>query len=73
MIVCMCHGVRCSAVKRAIRGGAVTVDAVGAACDAGTDCGGCRSMIEDMIEEEGEGEQADAPQRMRLPLAQPAA
>ena len=51
MILCVCHGVRCNLVKAAIANGARDVDAVGDACRAGTDCGSCRGMIEDLIEE----------------------
>jgi bacterioferritin-associated ferredoxin len=51
MIVCACRGVRCSSVKAAIAAGARTVDCVGNACGAGTDCGSCRFMIEDMIDD----------------------
>ncbi len=70
MIVCMCHGVRCSAVKAAVRAGALTVDAVGEACGAGTDCGGCRALIEDMIEDVAE---TDSQGRTHLRVAQSAA
>lgn len=51
MIVCVCQGVRCGAVRSAIRGGALTVEAIGAACGAGTDCGSCHGCIEDLVEE----------------------
>ena len=65
MIVCVCQGVRCSEVRSAIRGGALTVEAVGAACGAGTDCGSCRSVIEDMLEEHLE---TSAPLATREPV-----
>lgn len=55
MIVCVCHGVRCSKVRAAIRDGAATVDEVGEACGAGTDCGSCQELIEDLIQEEASG------------------
>lgn len=64
MIVCVCHGVRCSRVRSVIREGADTVDAVGAACGAGTDCGSCREAIEDLIEEV----QTTSSGRVQLPL-----
>ncbi len=51
MIVCVCHGIPCKRIRSVIREGAETVDAVGAACGAGTDCGSCREMIEDLIDE----------------------
>ena len=34
----------------------MTVDDVGVACGAGTDCGSCRGMIEDMIDEHFEAD-----------------
>jgi assimilatory nitrate reductase catalytic subunit len=43
--VCACFGVSCSSVERAISCGAVTLDQVGAATKAGTNCGSCRSDI----------------------------
>lgn len=65
MVLCVCRGLRCSDVKKVIREGAETLDAVGAACGAGTDCGSCRCAIEDLIEEHIE----DLADRVRLPLA----
>lgn len=52
MVVCLCRGVRCNEVRRVIRAGAHTVEAVGAACGAGTDCGGCRGTVDDLLDEE---------------------
>lgn len=49
MIVCSCLGVVDGAVIRAIEGGARSVEAVGKACGAGTDCGGCEATIEELI------------------------
>lgn len=51
MIVCVCHGIPCKKIRSVIREGAETVDAVGAACGAGTDCGSCRVAIDELIEE----------------------
>ncbi|MDB4930501.1 MAG: (2Fe-2S)-binding protein [Myxococcaceae bacterium] len=51
MIVCVCHGIPCKKIRSVIREGAESVDAVGEACGAGTDCGACRDAIEDLIEE----------------------
>ena len=51
MVVCLCRGVRCSEVRRVIREGAHTVEAVGLACGAGTDCGGCRGTVDDLLDE----------------------
>lgn len=52
MIVCVCHGVRCSEIRAAVRAGADTVEAIGLACDAGTDCGSCRCVVQDLLDEE---------------------
>jgi len=43
--VCICHAVTDLQVDVAIRAGADTADAVGAATGAGTSCGGCRNRI----------------------------
>ena len=45
--------------------GAETVDAVGAACGAGTDCGSCRDAIDELIEETLPSEVRS---RSRLPM-----
>lgn len=55
MIVCICRGVRCSEIRAAVRAGAETVEAVGEACEAGTDCGSCQFVVQDLIDEEREG------------------
>ena len=65
MIVCVCHGIPCKKIRSVIREGAETVDAVGAACGAGTDCGSCREMIEELIEETVPSETRA---RSRLPM-----
>jgi len=56
MIACQCHGVSDKAIRAAIRSGAGTVAGVGAACAAGTDCGGCHGTIERLIQIERAGE-----------------
>jgi bacterioferritin-associated ferredoxin len=52
MIVCLCKGVSCSAVRRAVDQGASDLASVGRACGAGTDCGSCHAQIEDIVYEE---------------------
>lgn len=54
MIVCVCKGVSCSRIRTLIAEGVESVEAVGEACGAGTDCGSCRCAIEEMIEEQQE-------------------
>jgi bacterioferritin-associated ferredoxin len=51
MLVCICKGISDHAVHRAVQGGATTVDAVGRACGAGTDCGSCHEAVEEIIDE----------------------
>ena len=65
MIVCSCHAIPCSRIRSIIREGAQTVDAVGAACGAGTDCGSCRDLIDELIEEAAPSEGRS---RSRLPM-----
>jgi len=50
MIVCQCKGISDEVIRGAIREGATTVYKVGVACSAGTDCGGCRPIIEQLIQ-----------------------
>ena len=54
MYVCLCRAVSDTKIVDAIRDGADTVDAVGRACEAGTQCGKCRTTIEFMILREQE-------------------
>ncbi|MFA5882476.1 MAG: (2Fe-2S)-binding protein [Acidimicrobiia bacterium] len=49
MFVCLCGAVSDTKIRDAIRSGAHTADDVGEACDAGVQCGKCRTMIEAMI------------------------
>ena len=49
MYVCVCHAVTETTVRAAIRDGAGDVDAVGRACNAGTDCGSCHNEICELI------------------------
>ena len=59
MYVCVCLAVTDQEVNAAIDGGARTCEDVTRVCSAGGDCGACRGMIEDMIDEKlgeaGEG------------------
>jgi bacterioferritin-associated ferredoxin len=52
MYTCICERVRECDVRMAIRCGARTEEAVGAACGAGTGCGTCLDRIGDLIDEE---------------------
>lgn len=47
--VCACFSVGRNTITAAINNGAQTLDAVGAACQAGTNCGSCRSEIAAML------------------------
>lgn len=50
MIVCLCKNVSCRAVDASIEDGAYTVEDLGRACGAGTDCGGCHGELEERLE-----------------------
>ncbi len=51
-LVCACFAVRRSAIAAAVRAGALDLDAVGAALNAGTNCGSCRPEINRVIRDE---------------------
>ncbi|MEL6503452.1 MAG: nitrate reductase [Pseudomonadota bacterium] len=52
-IVCSCNGVGINQIAASIHAGAGTVDAVGSACNAGTNCGSCRAEINEFLEQMG--------------------
>jgi bacterioferritin-associated ferredoxin len=51
MIVCFCRGLSEGDLRRVVAAGAWTFEAVTAACGAGTDCGACQSVVEDVVVE----------------------
>lgn len=61
MLVCHCKRVCDRTVREVVQCGARSVDDVGEACRAGTGCGGCRPLIDALIDEEAGGEGAAAP------------
>ena len=65
MIVCICRRVPETTVRTAIQDGARTIEEVTRACRAGSGCGSCHVMIEEMI-----SEHADCP-RVRLTVLSP--
>jgi assimilatory nitrate reductase catalytic subunit len=50
-IVCACFGVGANQIANAARAGCQTVDAIGAALKAGTNCGSCRAEIRILVDE----------------------
>ena len=52
MLVCHCERVRCQVIRDCVQHGAQTPDEVGARCGAGTRCGGCLPLVEELIERE---------------------
>ena len=48
-VICSCFGVRRKAIEAAAAAGCLTVEAVGAALKAGTNCGSCRPEIKAAI------------------------
>jgi NAD(P)H-nitrite reductase large subunit len=50
--VCNCMGVTRGEIEDAVRaGGLTTVDMVGEATTAGTGCGGCQEIIQEILDE----------------------
>lgn len=50
MIACHCHAVRDETILSAIVDGADDVEAIGAACAAGTRCGGCHETLHHLLD-----------------------
>lgn len=67
-MVCLCHGVSERKVAKAIARGADDLAAVGAACGAGTCCGGCHDTILGLLAEHAPAPTA-APVAVRPALA----
>ena len=51
-VVCGCFEVTEEEIRKAVRDGAHSMEAVGEKTNAGTGCGGCIPQIEEIIEEE---------------------
>ncbi|UVK43978.1 molybdopterin-dependent oxidoreductase [Mesorhizobium sp. AR07] len=49
-IVCSCFGVGANQIAEAVRCGCASVEAIGAALDAGTNCGSCRAEIRIIVD-----------------------
>lgn len=58
MWICLCKGVSDRQIRQAIRAGARTVEEIGRATAAGTDCGKCLVAIRELLGEAG----IDAPE-----------
>ncbi len=58
MIVCHCKAVSERAIRRAIRSGASCPLRVGQTCGAGSVCGGCRPVVEDLLADEQSSREA---------------
>jgi bacterioferritin-associated ferredoxin len=63
VILCICRAVSDRTVRRAIAAGAATIEEVGRACRAGTDCGACQTAIAGLIEDADERSCDDCPRR----------
>ena len=55
MIVCLCRGLSTAEILETFAGGAATVEAIGAACGAGTDCRTCCDTLARLLAEAREG------------------
>ena len=52
MLVCHCHRVSDREIRAAVRGGACTLDDVANQCGAGSGCGGCQPVVEEILADE---------------------
>jgi bacterioferritin-associated ferredoxin len=52
MLVCHCHRVTDRELRDAARRGEFRLDCASRACLAGSGCGGCRSLVESIVEAE---------------------
>ena len=52
MLVCHCNAVCDRKIRECIRDGARCVDDVARACQAGTGCGGCHEVIQELLARE---------------------
>ena len=53
MYACLCQGVSDRRVRHAIARGARSIEEIGEDCGAGTRCGGCWPVLEDMLRAAG--------------------
>jgi bacterioferritin-associated ferredoxin len=53
MYACLCQGVTERKVRHAIACGASTIEQIGEACGAGTRCGGCWPVLDEMLRAAG--------------------
>lgn len=52
MRVCHCHGITDREISACVRNGADTAEAVVRACGAGGSCGGCKPLVDMLVEKE---------------------
>lgn len=52
MIVCHCHGVTDREIRASVQNGARTCADVADACGAGSGCGGCESLVAEIVQGE---------------------
>ena len=52
MRVCHCHGITDHTIRTCVQQGATTTENVGRSCGAGTSCGGCRPLIDKLVQRE---------------------
>jgi bacterioferritin-associated ferredoxin len=69
LLVCHCHRICDRTIRESVRQGASSVAEVGAACRAGTGCGGCRPIIAGLLA----AHRADPPAKRALATLEPIA
>jgi bacterioferritin-associated ferredoxin len=52
MVVCQCYAVNDRTIRAEIASGALDADDVAQRCGAGSRCGGCRTVVEELLHEQ---------------------
>jgi bacterioferritin-associated ferredoxin len=52
VLICHCHGITDRRIREAARQRGLSLSAIARDCAAGTDCGGCRSAIRQILADE---------------------
>jgi bacterioferritin-associated ferredoxin len=66
MVVCHCNAVTDKTIRKVVRDGACTRNAVARDCRAGRDCGGCTPVIDEILESERSLAPRSAPALLEL-------
>ena len=69
MLVCHCHRISDRDLKRFAKRGCKQTDDLAGLCPAGSSCGGCRSLVDEVLSKESRNRGAGGEQPNRAPVA----